>query len=53
MAITGWSSVAMAKRYQHLIDSIRRDVATQVGGLLRDAEDDVDAGPVAPQPDPE
>jgi hypothetical protein len=24
----------MAIRYQHLIDSIRRDVAKQVGGLL-------------------
>lgn len=27
-------SAAMARRYQHLIDSIRRDVAKQVGGLL-------------------
>jgi integrase len=36
MAIMGWSSAAMAKRYQHLIDSIRRDVARQVGGLLWD-----------------
>ena len=34
MALMGWSSGAMAKRYQHLIDSIRRDVAKQVGGLL-------------------
>ena len=34
MAIMGWSSASMAKRYQHLIDSIRRDVAKQVGGLL-------------------
>jgi integrase len=34
MAIMGWSSAAMAKRYQHLIDSVRRDVATQVGNLL-------------------
>ena len=29
----------MAKRYQHLIDTIRRDVAKQVGGLLWDASD--------------
>jgi hypothetical protein len=29
----------MAKRYQHLIDTIRRDVAKQVGGLLWDADD--------------
>jgi integrase len=34
MAIMGWSSAAMAKRYQHLIDSIQRDVAKQVGSLL-------------------
>jgi integrase len=34
MALMGWSSAAMAKRYQHLIDSIRHDVARQVGGLL-------------------
>src|SRR5579875_2067694 len=34
MAIMGWSSAAMAKRYQHLIDSIRRDDAKQIGGLL-------------------
>jgi integrase len=34
MALMGWSSAAMATRYQHLIDSIRRDVAKQVGGLL-------------------
>ncbi len=40
MAIMGWSSAAIAKRYQHLIDSIRRDVAKQVGGLLWAAEDD-------------
>jgi integrase len=36
MAIMGWSSAAMAKRYQHILDSIRRDVANQVGGLLWD-----------------
>jgi integrase len=39
MALMGWSSAAMAKRYQHLIDTIRRDVAKQVGGLLWDADD--------------
>jgi integrase len=38
MAIMGWSSAAMATRYQHVLDSIRRDVAGQVGGLLWDAE---------------
>jgi hypothetical protein len=30
----GWSNAAMARRYQHILDSIRRDVASQVGGLL-------------------
>lgn len=34
MAIMGWSSATMAKRYQHLTDSIRRGVADQVGSLL-------------------
>ncbi len=42
MALMGWSSAAMAKRYQHLIDTIRRDVAKQVGTLLWDAEAKVD-----------
>jgi len=27
----------MATRYQHVLDSIRKDVAEQVGGLLWDA----------------
>ena len=34
MSIMGWSSPAMAKRYQHVLDAIRKDVANQVGGLL-------------------
>lgn len=33
MAIMGWFNTAMAVRYQHIIAVIRRDVATQVGGL--------------------
>jgi integrase len=40
----------MAKRYQHVLDSIRRDVASQVGGLLwaaPGAPDDDDDGPAA------
>jgi integrase len=36
MSIMGWSSPAMAKRYQHVLDAIRKDVANQVGGLLWD-----------------
>lgn len=34
MGIMGWSSTAMAARYQHVIAAIRRDVATSVGSLL-------------------
>jgi integrase len=34
MGIMGWSSTAMAARYQHVTDPIRRDVARRVGGLL-------------------
>lgn len=34
MGIMGWSSTAMAARYQHVTDPILRDVARRVGGLL-------------------
>jgi hypothetical protein len=34
MGLMGWSSTAMAARYQHIIEAIRRDVATSVGQLL-------------------
>jgi hypothetical protein len=54
MAIMGWSSAAMATRYQHVLDCIRKDVARQVGGLLwepaadpADDEDDGDDGTAA------
>ncbi len=40
MAIMGWSSAEMAARYQHVLDSIRKGVADQVGGLLWDAPAD-------------
>lgn len=40
MAIMGWSSTAMAARYQHVTDPIRRDVASRVGGLIWTPEDD-------------
>jgi len=33
MSLMGWSNTAMAARYQHVVASIRRDVATKVGGL--------------------
>ncbi|GAA2352519.1 hypothetical protein Cme02nite_26380 [Catellatospora methionotrophica] len=34
MGLMGWSSAGMAARYQHLTDSIRKDVAKQVGGVI-------------------
>ncbi|MGO1055715.1 tyrosine-type recombinase/integrase [Crossiella sp. CA198] len=34
MGIMGWSNTAMAARYQHVTETIRRDVAQRVGGLL-------------------
>ncbi|GAA3568732.1 hypothetical protein GCM10022197_26320 [Microlunatus spumicola] len=34
MGIMGWPSTAMAARYQHVTDTIRRTVADQVSGLL-------------------
>jgi integrase len=40
MAIMGWSSAEMAARYQHVLDSIRKGVADQVGGLLWGTDDD-------------
>lgn len=40
MAIMGWSSAEMAARYQHVLDSIRKGVADQVGGLLWGNTDD-------------
>jgi integrase len=39
MAIMGWSSAEMAARYQHVLDSIRKGVADQVGGLLWGSDD--------------
>jgi integrase len=40
MSVMGWSSTAMAARYQHVTDPIRRDVARRVGGLLWASEGD-------------
>jgi hypothetical protein len=40
MAIMGWSSGEMAARYQHVLDSIRKGVADQVGELLWDIPTD-------------
>ncbi|UPZ30005.1 site-specific integrase [Streptomyces sp. LRE541] len=34
MGLMGWSTTAMAARYQHMVDSVRSDVARQVDGLI-------------------
>jgi hypothetical protein len=34
MSVMGWSRTAVAARYRHLTDSIRRDVADPIGGVL-------------------
>jgi integrase len=39
MSIMGWSSTAMAARYQHVTDPIRREVAGRVGRLLWNSQE--------------
>ena len=39
MGLMGWSTTAMAARYQHVTDVVRGDVARWVGGLIWGAED--------------
>ncbi|MFF0186095.1 tyrosine-type recombinase/integrase [Streptomyces sp. NPDC005244] len=34
MGLMGWSTTAMAARYQHMVDAVRSDVARQVDGLI-------------------
>jgi hypothetical protein len=34
MGLMGWSTTAMAARYQHMVDAVRTDVAKQVDGLI-------------------
>ncbi len=34
MAITGWSSTAMAQRYQHITEPMLNDVGKKIDGLL-------------------
>ncbi|MDN3255515.1 tyrosine-type recombinase/integrase [Streptomyces sp. MA25(2023)] len=38
MGLMGWSTTAMAARYQHMVDSVRNDVAQQVDGLIWSAD---------------
>ena len=44
MGLMGWSTTAMAARYQHMVDSVRNDVARQVDGLIWNQ----DGGPRVP-----
>lgn len=55
MGLMGWSTTAMAARYQHMVDTVRTDVARQVEGLIwkpaveqPDDNDDGAAGVLAP-----
>lgn len=34
MDLMGWSTVTMLRRYQHVVDSLRRDAAHRIGDLL-------------------
>jgi integrase len=51
MAIMGWSSAEMAARYQHVLDSIRKGVADQVGGLLWGSPADAPSADESPDND--
>ena len=47
MEVMGWSSSAMVKRYQHITEPVRIDIAERVGGLLwapAEASEDDDPG---------
>ena len=34
MGVMGWATTSIAKRYQHVTDPVRLDLAKRVGGLL-------------------
>jgi hypothetical protein len=40
MGMMGWSSSSMARRYQHITEPIRRDIARRVGGLIWPSDED-------------
>lgn len=44
MDLMGWATSDMAKRYQHLTDEVRADIAEKVGGLLWDVAKPTDDG---------
>lgn len=45
MGIMGWSTSAMAARYQHMTDRVRGDIAERVGGLIWEADETTAQGP--------
>ncbi|MCX5049332.1 site-specific integrase [Streptomyces sp. NBC_00474] len=49
MGLMGWSTTAMAARYQHMVDTVRNEVAERVDGLIWkvtfNGPDDEDDGP--------
>lgn len=53
MQVMGWSSTAMAARYQHVTGGILKDVAKQVGGLIwevaKSDEEAAEGGPGDPR----
>ncbi|MEO3765404.1 tyrosine-type recombinase/integrase [Streptomyces sp. B8F3] len=51
MAIMGWSSSAMPKRYQHVTDPLLREAAHKVGGLLWTKPDSAAIGDTERAPD--
>ncbi|MFG2137091.1 tyrosine-type recombinase/integrase [Streptomyces sp. NPDC048650] len=55
MGLMGWSTTAMAARYQHMVNEVRVDIARQVDGLIwkpetdrPDDDDDGAAGALVP-----
>lgn len=55
MGLMGWSSTSMAARYQHMVDTVRNNIAAQVDGLIweqnpngPDDDDDGTAGALVP-----
>ncbi|MFI6696681.1 tyrosine-type recombinase/integrase [Streptomyces sp. NPDC050433] len=40
MGLMGWSSTAMAARYQHMVDTVRTGVAAQVDGFIWESGND-------------
>ena len=40
MDVMGWSKADMAKRYMHVPDEVRRQIAKQLGDLLWSDKDD-------------